>query len=153
MAPRRQRQPFSLDVARQIRFEAAARREGMRFERQTKDGLLIYRFPIEVPVSYDERRVSATIGDTVPRQAHVTIDGPICRRHRFTDYSLCMWWGADTDDARWRIADGLLALVGHVRLHAWCEADCRAGRRWPKEEAPGAHRRPRDCPTCHGKGE
>jgi hypothetical protein len=153
MARSRSRRPFGADVARRIRFEAVARREGLKFNCQTQGAVVLYRFAIEVPVSYDERQVTAVIGDSVPREAHVQIDGPICVRHRFLDDSLCMWWGRDADEARWRIGDGLLALAAHAKYHAWCEADCRAGRQWPKDEAPGDHPRPSWCPTCAGVGE
>mgnify|MGYP001008674324 CR=1 FL=1 len=146
------RKPFGANMARRIRFEAEARKQGLQFATRTRGGLVLYRFAIEVPVSYDQRQVAAWISDSLRRQAHVQIDGPICARHRFEDDSLCMWWGPDADDARWRISDGLLALAAHTKHHAWCEADCRASRPWPKEEAPGKHARPRRCPTCAGVG-
>lgn len=153
MARSRARKPFGADVGRRIRFEADARREHLRFDCRTRGAVVVYRFPIEVPVSYDERQVTAVVGDSVPREAYVQIDGPICARHRFRDNSLCMWWGDDLTEARWGIGDGLLALVAHTKHHAWCEAHCRAGQPWPKEEAPGEHPRPRHCPTCGGVGE
>jgi hypothetical protein len=152
MARKRLSQPFGADVVRRIRFEAEARRTGLRFNCRTQGAVVRYRFPIEVPVSYDERQATAVVGDSVPREANVQIDGPICVRHRFLDNSLCMWWGNDADEARWRISDGLLALSAHTKYHAWCEAECRASRPWPKEEAPGDHPRPSRCPTCAGVG-
>lgn len=144
--------PFGSDVARQITFEADARRQGFAFERHAASDMVAYRFPIEAPVHYDERQVIAVVGDSVPHEVNVKIDGRVCTRHRFLDGSLCMWWGPDSDDARWGIGDGLLALIAHIKLHAWCEADCRAGRRWPKGEAPGEHPRRPDCPACAGVG-
>lgn len=144
--------PFGSDVARQIVFEADARRQGLVPDRQSDPLVVTYSFSIEVPVHHDERSLIVVVGESVPREANVKIDGPVCTRHRFLDTSLCMWWGQDTEAAQWRIEDGLLALIGHIKLHAWCEADCRAGRPWPKEEAPGEHPRPRDCPTCGGIG-
>lgn len=122
-------------------------------ERDSRRDVVTYRFPIDVPVHYDERQVTAVVGDSVPREAHVSVDGPVCIRHRFRDHSLCMWWGGDADERRWRISDGLLALIGHIKLHCWSEVECRAGRPWPREEAPGDHRRPPGCPTCGGEGE
>jgi hypothetical protein len=144
--------PFGSDVARQIAFEADARREGILPERHADPAVVTYRFAIEVPVHYDERGATVIVGESVPRDVNVKIDGPVCTRHRFLDGSLCMWWGRDSEASRWRIGDGLLTLIGHIKLHAWCEADCRAGRPWPKEEAPGDHPRRPDCPTCAGLG-
>jgi hypothetical protein len=109
---------------------------------------LSYRVEIDVPV-YDEPR-ALTI--TMPPWAVpgvrplVTIDGPICLRHRFADDGLCMWWFKDTDEERWVPSDGLYALVGHAIDHAYCEARCRRGHPWPKTEAPRGHRE--GCPTC-----
>jgi hypothetical protein len=139
-------------VARQIAFERDARRRGVVPERRAVRDAIAYLFAVEVPVDYDERQVIAVVGDSVPREVNVKIDGPVCNRHRFLDGSLCMWWGPDSDEARWRIGDGLLALIGHIKYHAWCEANCRAGSEWPKEEAPGSHPRRPDCPTCAGVG-
>jgi hypothetical protein len=150
MAPNRGL-PFGGDVARQIAFEADARRAGIVPGRDVNGPGVTYSFPIEVPVHYDTRNVIASVGESV-RGANVKIDGPVCARHRFLDGSLCMWWGADSESAQWRIDDGLLALIAHIRLHAWCEADCRAGQPWPKAEAPGDHPRPPRCPTCAGAG-
>lgn len=144
--------PFGSDVARQIAFEADARKQGITPERHAAPDSVSYRFAIDVPVHYDERQVTAVVGDSVAREVNVRIEGPVCTRHRFLDRSLCMWWGPDSDEARWKIGDGLLALIGHIKFHAWCEADCRAGRPWPKEEAPGDHPRPPSCPTCAGVG-
>jgi hypothetical protein len=62
-----------------------------------------------------------------------------------------MWLDADPPSERWTPDDGLLELARHVAIHAYCEAECRAGRPWPKAEAPGSHPRPFDCPTCHGR--
>ena len=44
--------------------------------------------------------------------------------------------------------DGLLGLVSQVEQHAYCEAECRAGRAWPKPETPGRHPRKPKCPSC-----
>lgn len=153
MARSRAREPFARDVRRRIKFESDARKAGLSFDCRTRGSVLECRFCIGIPGTLEERQVSASVTDLIPRQARVKIDGPVCARHRFDDDSLCMWWGPDADDARWCISDGLLPLSGHVQEHAWCEAECRAGRPWPKEEAPGNHARRPWCPTCRGEGE
>src|SRR4051794_29525737 len=122
------RTPFGSDVARQLAFEADARRHSVIPERDCDSVVVTYRFSIDVPVHHDERSLIAVVGESVPGGVNVKIDGPVCSRHRFVDGSLCMWWGRDSDAARWCIDDGLLSLIGHIKLHAWCEADCRAGR-------------------------
>jgi hypothetical protein len=136
-------------IAEQLMFEREARREGMTFKCEPHANLLgvTYRFAIDVPVHDDQRLVTATFDTTRP-DPRVRIDGPVCRRHRFTDDSLCMWFHSDPPEQRWVPEDGLLPLVGDVKLHAYCEAECRAGNCWPKPEAPGAHPRRENCPSC-----
>lgn len=114
---------------------------------------LRYRFAIDVPVYDDQREVISTFAPTPsPPEPIVTIDGPVCLRHRWSNWSLCMWWKTDPRERRWVFGDGLLALVAHIEAHAWCERECRAGKPWPKPEAPGEHPRPRHCPSCWGRG-
>jgi hypothetical protein len=140
---------FADDIGARLRFERDARRAGIpiKWEIVGSPALVRYRFPIEVPV-YDERReVSALIARGRPI---VYIDGPRCLRHRFLNDSICMWLEEDPPEKRWMLEDGLIGLVGHAREHAYCEAECRAGRPWPKEEAPGSHPRKRNCPSCQG---
>jgi hypothetical protein len=136
------------EIAAQLIFERDARREGVAFERgaRTNPLGLTYRFSIDVPVHDDERVVTAVF-DTA-QEPRVWIDGPVCRRHRFLNNALCMWLRSDPPENRWVPEDGLLALIGHIKLHAYCEAECRAGNCWPKPEAPGAHPRPENCPSC-----
>lgn len=136
-------------VAEQIIFEREARRAGMTFQREllSNPGGLAYRFAIDVPVHDDLRIVNAVFKATLP-VTRVWVDGPVCRRHRWGDNSLCMWFDEDQPDRRWVPDDGLLALAVHVEEHTYCEAECRAGHPWPKEESPGHHPRPADCPCC-----
>jgi hypothetical protein len=135
--------------AEQILLERHARLAGMTFERtlRTNPAALTYRFAIDVPV-HDERRQVTAIFDTSRFDPAVWVDGPVCRRHRWGDDSLCMWFEEDQPDRRWVPDDGLLALAVHVEQHAYCEAECRAGHPWPKEESPGDHPRPANCPCC-----
>jgi hypothetical protein len=139
---------FERPVA-QIMFERHARRAGMTFERKVlrSPAGLTYRFAIDVPV-HDERRLVTAIFDTYRVDPRVWVDGPICRRHRGDDNSLCMWFERDRPDHRWIPDDGLLSLAVHVEEHTYCEAECRAGNPWPKKESPGRHPRPAKCPCC-----
>jgi len=136
-------------VAEQIIFERDARREGMTFKRELLSDPpgLAYRFAIDVPV-HDEQRLVHAVFKATPPEIRVWIDGPVCRRHRWQDRSLCMWFASDPPEQRWVPEDGLLALATQVEQHAYCEAECRAGNAWPKPESPGAHPRPTDCPCC-----
>ena len=135
--------------AEQILFERHARRAGMTFERDvlTSPAGLTYRFAIDVPVHDDRRLVTATFAAS-PSSPRVWVDGPVCRRHRWLDDSLCLWFEKDGPDRRWVPDDGLLALAVHVEEHTYCETECRAGHAWPKEESPGHHPRPANCPCC-----
>jgi hypothetical protein len=139
------------DVAGQILIEADARRRGMKIEREFIDGVLRYRFWVGVAGGTEERQVRV---DFAPTRANpgVHVDGPPCLRHRWEDDSLCMWDPQGPPSERWLIADGLPGLAEHVRIHVHCEAQCRAGNPWPKDEMAGQHPRKRDCPTCRGRG-
>lgn len=153
-------------IVGQLRFEAAARRDGITIDRriicnrrprldlgrEVLDRYLVYRFAIDVPVHDEQRLVTAAFSLGERRDPRVRIDGPPCLRHRYADDALCMWFARDAVDQRWVISEGLLALVPHIELHAYCEAECRAGKPWPKDEAPGQHQRPRHCPSCRGRG-
>lgn len=146
---------MSLPVApaAQIVLEREARRHGFPFDREHLRSRLRYRLVFDVPV-HDESR-SAVIEFQVGRSddhPRVTIDGPECLRHRYADDSLCMWWLTDGAERRWTVRDGLLGLVMHIKVHSYCEAECRAGRPWPKAEGPGRHPRPQTCASCQGRG-
>lgn len=139
--------------AAQILFERDARRTAVLFRREHLRSLLRYRIGFDVPV-HDQRRQAVIEFDGRGSVDHprVRLDGPDCLRHRYSDDSLCMWWHADDPERRWTIKDGLLDLLMHIKLHAYCEAECRAGKPWPKAEAPGRHPRPRTCEFCRGRG-
>jgi len=76
-----------------------------------------------------------------------------CRRHRWPDHSLCMWYDPDDSERKWTVGDGLEQLAGHVGVHLFNEAVCRAGDAWPGDESPGEHPRPNSCTTCGGEGD
>lgn len=144
---------FVDDAAGQIRFEAEAGRNKLEFERKVSPGQLTYRVPILVPVHDDQREVEIVFGPKTPPRPVARINGPVCLRHRNPDGSLCMWFEADPVENKWELRDGLIELVNQVRIHSNCEAECRAGRPWPNQEAPKPHVRPKDCPACGGKGK
>ena len=113
-----------------------------------------YTFPLTVPATEDQVTVIARIDvheHGMRPVVHVK-GAPDCRRHRYGDQSLCMWYEPDADDRKWTVADGLDQLAAHVARHLFQEAVCRAGDSWPGEESPGRHPRPRSCTTCGGKG-
>ena len=146
------RRPFVDDPAGQLAFEAAARRDGMTIDREIVGRRLCYRLPVEVPIYDDERIATIAFDPGDPQAPSVYVDGPRCLRHRYPDDAICMWLPRDPPSKRWVLSEGLLELATHVKLHTYCEAECRAGKPWPKEEAPGRHPRKRSCPSCRGKG-
>lgn len=139
------------DVAGQYLFEADARRGGIRMEREYVDGVLRYRFGVDLVASNVQRLVRV---DFVASRSNpvVHIDGPECLRHRWEDGSLCMWDPSAPPEARWLVRDGIVELVKHIRIHAHCEDECRGGSPWPKAEMAGEHPRKRHCPSCRGCG-
>lgn len=146
--------PFHYDIAGRLLWERDAKRAGMTLEAKLAGDppRLWYRFEIEVPAYDDRRTVNVMLNSTSSHdQPVVFIDGPVCRRHRYQNNSLCMWYEPDPPSERWVPDDGLIGLVGHIELHAWCETECRAGKSWPKLEAPGSHPRLACCPSCRGR--
>jgi hypothetical protein len=139
------------DVAGQFLLEADARRDGIAFEREFTDGVLVYRFAVGVPASTEERSVSVGF-HPVQAQPAVHADGPPCLRHRWSDDSLCMWDPDWPRSERWVTGDGLAGLAAHIQVHLFCESQCRAGELWPKAEMAGMHPRKRSCPSCGGRG-
>lgn len=113
-----------------------------------------YTFPLTIPATAEQVIVMARIGiraDGMRAVVHVK-DAPDCRRHRFADQSLCMWFDPDAPEHKWTAADGVDQLAAHIARHLFQEAVCRAGDSWPGEESPGRHPRPRTCTTCGGEG-
>ncbi|MEX0972365.1 MAG: hypothetical protein WDZ46_03805 [Solirubrobacterales bacterium] len=142
---------FVHDIAGQFLLEADARHDGMAIEREFANGALSYRFAVGVPASSKERLLRAEFIPGIANPA-VFVDGPCCLRHRWANDSLCMWDPNALASERWVCGDGLPALAAHVRLHLHCEAECRAGRPWPKVEMSGEHPRKPRCPSCRGRG-
>lgn len=123
-APRVSRATFNEDLVRRLRFEREARQHGLAFRARYLGSprRLTYDVKIDVPVYDEQRNLRITLKPSVLARPIVTIDGPICLRHRFAEHSLCMWWAEDPEENRWTTDDGLLALVGHATDHAYCEA-------------------------------
>ena len=144
------------DVAGRIFWERDARQLRLRLDAELVGNPLRprYRFALDTPVTDEERQIRV---DLLSFRSHekpsVFVDGPACLRHRWPDSSLCMWEPSDIAARRWVAADGFRALLRHIRHHLWCEAKCRQGEPWPKEEAPGQHLRPNHCPSCRGRGQ
>lgn len=113
-----------------------------------------YAFPLNIPATEEQVAVVARLDvreDGLRPIVHVK-DAPDCRRHRYGNQSLCMWYDPDAADLKWTVADGLDQLVAHVARHLFQEAVCRAGDSWPGQESPGLHPRPASCTTCGGEG-
>ena len=106
-------------------------------------GRLVYRFEAEVPGAGPSVSVRIELRTQErPWRAAVFVNAPECKRHRYGDGSLCMWWAGHPKSKRWVLADGLGVLVQYMRKHLFQEACCRAGLPWLGEEAPGEHRQP-----------
>lgn len=122
-------------------------------ERATAAGVE-YTFPLAIPATGEWVTVLARIAiDRGGMRAIVHVkDAPDCRRHRFPDHSLCMWFDPDSAERKWVPEDGVDQLVAHIARHLFQEAVCRAGDPWPGDESPGRHPRPASCTTCGGEG-
>lgn len=114
-----------------------------------------YTFPLTVPATEETVTVMAQIDMREPRMRPVVHlkNAPDCRRHRYNDQSLCLWFEPDGIDHVWTVADGLDQLAAHIARHLYQEAVCRAGDPWPGDESPGQHPRPKSCTTCGGEGD
>lgn len=148
-------QPLFYDIAGGILWERDAGRGGLSIEVELVRAPTRprYRFVVDTPVYDDERRVTVTPRSSESHENPVVfVNGPECLRHRWPDGSLCMWLEADPPELRWVTSDGFLRLVGHIKHHLWCEAECRAGEKWPKLESPGSHPRAAQCASCRGRG-
>lgn len=139
-----------------LRFERGAQSEGVRFTTAylRSPRRLRYSASFAVPVYDVERCATVDFQDgSDPGEPLVRLDGPPCMRHRYDhDGSLCMWVVSDDPESRWQFDDGLEALIGYIREHAFCEEQCRLGLSWPKAESAGVHPRKRSCPSCRGRG-
>ena len=100
-----------------------------------------YFVKIDLPF-YGTRRVEIFFTGHGSGEAPVILsDGPTESPHRFADFErhrLCVWYRHDPVEQRWTRADGLLSLLGLIRLHllreAWWRETARA--EWPGPEVP-----------------
>jgi hypothetical protein len=125
------------DLASLYTFERDARRELGALHRSDarRPRRLVYELVVDVPVHDDRRRVRIEFpaaGAVVPS---VFVDGPDDSPHRYADGSLCMYHPGDPPERRWMPNDGLAALVDCIRTHLFQEAEARARRGWPGDEA------------------
>ena len=134
------------ELASLYAFERDARRElgSLRRSDASRPRRLVYQFALEVP-AYDERReVRIEFPATHAVLPSVFVDGPDDSPHRYEDGSLCMYHPSDPPERRWIPNEGLAALIDCIRTHLFQEAEARAGRGWPGDEAPhGPARRSR----------
>lgn len=94
-----------------------------------------YRLLVDVP-TYGARKVTILFSRRSPMSPSVFADGPSLQRHRFKDGSLCMWYGGDPPERRWRFSDGLPLLVGHTKLHLFKESWFIDTGEWLGDEIP-----------------
>lgn len=74
------------------------------------------------PDRFEPRAVEVFVPLEDGSEPLVYADGPSDSPHRYPvpgrgRIRLCMWYPNDPPDRRWRPDDGLLALLGHVRVH------------------------------------
>lgn len=134
------------DLASLYAFERDARRELGALHRRdaSRPRRLVYELTLDVPAYDDPRHVRIEFVASRAVVPSVFVDGPDDSPHRYEDGSLCMYHPADPPKRRWIPNDGLAALIDYIRTHIFQEAEARAGRGWPGDEAPhGPSRRPR----------
>lgn len=89
-----------------------------------------YRVIITIPY-YETRSVQILFRKDSPKIPRVTVDGPIESKHRFPSGELCMWYKDDPVENRWVFEDRLVALLGHITIHLFCEDWWRETGEWP----------------------
>lgn len=141
---RRRTEAWYEDIPARLRFERGAGREfpglGGSPNGRGRSATVTYRLKIEVP-EYEARVVEVRLHNTSkPILDGVYVDGPTDSPHRYhaSGGGLCMWYPSDPDENKWVGADGLLALLTHVRLHLFREAYWRETGHWPGPQAPHA---------------
>jgi len=139
MAPPRPGPWFQPMVAR-LRFELELSAAGDRFRgwmtrsRQPGPG---YELRGRVsPFGLGPVEVRIVFTGRMPTMPHVYVAGPNDSPHRYADGALCMWYPRDPPEAQWTLANGPLALLGHIAAHLLREDFWRRTGEWPGEEAP-----------------
>jgi hypothetical protein len=126
-------------------FEGPAREFFPTLKRQLKrlDGTegCSYIVDIDVPF-YERRRIEVFFSKGGWRDVPTILaDGPTDSPHRFPSFdrrSLCVWLRYDPREQRWTFDDGLLQLLGLIKLHLFREAWWRETGEWPGPQAPHA---------------
>lgn len=134
---RRQSGPWWADDARRTRFEREAKRHFPTLRRVTRPqgrkGSCRYRAEVELPGGYEKRDVEVIFGPKTLDGPTILADGPTDSPHRYSDHerrALCVWYPKDAPTERWMWDDGLLQLLGLVRLHLFREAYWRESGEW-----------------------
>ena len=132
---------------RRLHFERGVFEQYPEIERKTVFGAFT-RYVTDVrPHGCPKRRVLIYIPMDGDQSPEVYADGPEDSPHRYWDpwggrKLLCLWYPDDPPERKWRPQDGLLALLGMVRIHLTREGIYRRGiaergsADWPGEEAP-----------------
>ena len=122
----------------------------MIFERRTHDffpnlrhtvggACCVYSATVDVPY-YEPRRVKVIFElARSPNAPQILTDGPTESPHRYPDNDrtrLCVWYPSDPAEFRWVFDNGLLELLGLVRVHLFKEAWWRDTGEWPGPQAP-----------------
>lgn len=126
-------------------FEGSARGYFPTLKRQLKplDGTkgCSYIVDIDVPF-YERRRIEVFFSRRGWRDVPTILaDGPTYSPHRFPSFDrrrLCIWHPHDPREQRWTFDDGLLQLLGLIKLHLFREAWWRETGEWPGPHAPHA---------------
>jgi hypothetical protein len=138
--------PWYEEERERILFERDAARyfPTLRRTRTNLDGQgpgLLYGVDVDVP-HYETRHVEIFFAARAAGNLPIILaDGPTDSPHRFGEFnrrSLCIWWQKDSRELRWAREDGLLHLLGLVKLHLFREAWWRETGRgeWLGPEAP-----------------
>ena len=142
---RRQSGPWYGEDRTRLLFEGRARDFFPTLKRQPKrlDGKegCSYIVDIDVPF-YEVRRVEVFFRKGGWRDVPIILaDGPTGSPHRFADSDrrrLCVWHPHDPPEQRWTFQEGLLPLLGLVKLHLFREAWWRETGEWLGPYAPHA---------------
>lgn len=110
------------------------------------DGSEGYSYIVDIDVPYYEtRRVEVFFSRTSQADWRdmptILAGGPTDSPHRFPSFDrrrLCIWHPHDPREVRWTFDDGLLPLLGLIRLHLFREAWWRETDEWLGPQAPHA---------------
>jgi hypothetical protein len=131
--PPRQHGPWYSRERERVLFEWHGRKvPGLRRCTEPVRGR-VYQLSITVDF-YDVERDVEIVFEGYSVAPKVYADGPDSP-HRYEDNALCMWDPRDSIENRWELRDGLLTLIGHIRLHLFREEYWREFGVWLGPEA------------------